>query len=126
MTKTQKLKQARKLKLEADKAVELAAQKLADAQSAEDKKQAEEALGGAKREQKKVADALSALEEVAKPKPKSGDKSGPSYSITSKNSRRRAGLKFGPLAQTIHASDLSEKLWAKIKGDPELKIVEAE
>ena len=116
MTKNQKLKQAQKRKLDADKAVELAQKKLNDAKNAEDKKLAGEALEVAKGDQEKAADEVSFLSE---------ENSGPAVTITSKNSRRRAGIKFGPEPQTFHSADLSEAQWEKINADTELKVAAA-
>lgn len=50
------------------------------------------------------------------------EKSGAAVMISSAVPRRRAGLAFGPVAQKVYKSDLSEAQWAAVDGDPLIKL----
>lgn len=121
------LKAAQNEELEAGKAVE-------SAENDADKNAAQELLLAAVKKKTDIGANIENLEADAKakksksqnqPNGKSDKKTGPIFEVSAASSRRRAGMKFGPVPVQINRDDITDKQWEAIDRDPLLKVATA-
>lgn len=121
------LKAAQNEEFEAGKAVE-------GSENDADKNAAQELLSSAVQKKQAIEAEIKKLEADAKAKKsksqnqsndKSDKKTGPVFEVSAASSRRRAGMKFGPVPVKVNRGDLTDKQWEAIDHDPLLKVATA-